>query len=76
MRMGGGPRRLMAGYQGERPPGKIQRSTLLRVIRLFRPYRWKVTGVLLILVVVVGLLARVMVERMGDAAAWSRELRG
>ncbi len=31
---------------------------------------------LLILVVVVGLLARVMVERMGDAAAWSRELRG
>ena len=76
MRMGGGPRRLMAGYQQERPPGKIQRSTLLRVLRLFRPYRWKVTGVLLILVVVAGLgiVNPVMLKLIIDDAILKRNV--
>ncbi len=76
MRMGGGPRRLMAGYQQERPAGKIQRSTLLRVLRLFRPYRWKVTGVLLILVVVAGLgiVNPVMLKLIIDDAILKRNV--
>ncbi len=52
---GGGAGRLTPAYQGQDPPPPINRSTLLRVLKLFRPYRRKVFGVLCILVVVAGL---------------------
>jgi ATP-binding cassette subfamily B protein len=52
---GGGARRLLGGYGPQTPPPPISRSTLLRVLKLFSPYRWKVIGVLAILVVVAGL---------------------
>ncbi|MHB1501734.1 MAG: ABC transporter ATP-binding protein [Candidatus Dormibacteria bacterium] len=52
---GGGAGRLTPAYQGQDPPPPINRSTLLRVLKLFRPYRRKVLGVLCILVVVAGL---------------------
>ena len=52
---GGGARRLLGGYGAQTPPPPISRSTLLRVLKLFAPYRWKVIGVLAILVVVAGL---------------------
>jgi ATP-binding cassette subfamily B protein len=45
----------MRGYGAQTPPPPINRSTLLRVLKLFSPYRWKVIGVLAILVVVAGL---------------------
>ncbi|MHB1575573.1 MAG: ABC transporter ATP-binding protein [Candidatus Dormibacteria bacterium] len=45
----------MRGYGSQTPPPPINRSTLLRVLKLFSPYRWKVIGVLAILVVVAGL---------------------
>ncbi len=52
---GGGAGRIMRGYGAQTPPPPINRSTLLRVLKLFSPYRWKVIGVLAILVVVAGL---------------------
>ncbi|MHB8323427.1 MAG: ABC transporter ATP-binding protein [Candidatus Dormibacteria bacterium] len=52
---GGGANRIVQGYSQPEVKAPINRSTLLRVVKLFRPYKGKVAGVLAILVVVAGL---------------------
>ncbi len=52
---GHGAGRLQRPGRPQEPLPPISRSTLVRVLKLFSPYRWKVAGVLLILVVVAGL---------------------
>ncbi len=52
---GGGANRMVQGYSQPQVKAPINRSTLLRVVKLFRPYKGKVAGVLAILVVVAGL---------------------
>ncbi|MGA9776384.1 MAG: ABC transporter ATP-binding protein [Candidatus Dormiibacterota bacterium] len=74
--MGAGPHRLLRSYERDRPPGRIQRSTLIRVVKLFRPYRWKVSGVLAILVVVaaLGIVNPVMLKLIIDDAILKRNV--
>jgi len=55
MHMGGGANRMMRQYSPPEAKTPINRSTLLRVVKLFGPYKGKVAGVLAILVVVAGL---------------------
>jgi len=52
---GRGVGRFQRPGKSQEPLPPISRSTLIRVLKLFSPYRWKVAGVLLVLVVVAGL---------------------
>ena len=52
---GGGANRMIRGYSQPEAKTPINRSTLLRVVKLFGPYKRQVAGVLAILVVVAGL---------------------
>ncbi|HVD04122.1 MAG TPA: ABC transporter ATP-binding protein [Candidatus Dormibacteraeota bacterium] len=74
---GGGSRHLLGGYQKPAVKTPISRSTLLRVVKLFRPYRRKVVGVLAILVVVaaLGIVNPVMLKLIIDQGILEHKTR-
>ncbi len=78
MHMGrGGSGRLMDGYRKPEVKTPISRSTLIRVVKLFRPYRKKVVGVLAILVVVaaLGIVNPVMLKLIIDQGILEHKTR-